>query len=265
MVLLPSPGVDQWLWDFGDGSTANVANPTHAYIKPGTYNVRLTAYDQGCWDSLSHAVVVNPPLADFKFTGTCGQNNSFTFTDNSLGPITTWLWDFKDGTTSNVKNPPTHIFPVGPPKTYNVTLTVTSGGCTNTISYPVLANQATTLSFSAPSVCANSPIAITATSPNSIFSYQFVFGDGTTYLNVFNSVPHTYAAPGTYQVKVITTENVTGCVDSSSVYSVLVKGPVANFTPPAPLTCGALTYTYKDQLYRVPSGIEHSFVGLGFW
>ncbi len=251
---VPSPGVDQWFWDFGDGSTANVANPTHAYIKPGTYNVRLTAYDQGCWDSLSHAVVVNPPLADFKFTGTCGQNNSFTFTDNSLGPITTWLWDFKDGTTSNVKNPPTHNFPVGPPKTYNVTLTVSSGGCSNTISYSVLANQSTLLAFSAPSVCANAPITITATSPTSIFSYRFVFGDGTDSLSAGTSVTHTYTTPGTYQVKVITTENVTGCVDSSSVYSFLVKGPVAKFTPPAPLTCGALTYTYKDLSTVYPAG-----------
>jgi gliding motility-associated-like protein len=251
------PGTDQWFWDFGDGNTATIQNPTHAYILPGNYNVRLTAYDRGCWDSISHTVVVNPPLADFKFTGTCGQNNSFTFTDNSMGPITTWFWDFGDGFTSTLQNPPVHVFPVGPPKTYNVTLTVTNGGCANKKTYAVQANQATLLSFSSNPVCANTPITITATSPASIFSYQFVYGDGNTSLGTSPSVAYTYTKPGTYQVKVITTENITGCVDSSSVYAMVVNGPTAKFTPPPPLTCGALTYSFTDlsTVYPVGSSI----------
>lgn len=32
-------------WDFGDGTTADGATPTHAYIKAGTYTVRVTADD----------------------------------------------------------------------------------------------------------------------------------------------------------------------------------------------------------------------------
>ncbi len=34
-----------WIWDFGDGTTASVQNPTHAYILPGTYMVTLTVID----------------------------------------------------------------------------------------------------------------------------------------------------------------------------------------------------------------------------
>ncbi len=30
-----------WLWDFGDGATANTAAPAHAWSEPGTYTVRL--------------------------------------------------------------------------------------------------------------------------------------------------------------------------------------------------------------------------------
>lgn len=32
-------------WDFGDGNTTNEENPTHSYIKAGTYNVTLTVTD----------------------------------------------------------------------------------------------------------------------------------------------------------------------------------------------------------------------------
>ena len=37
-----SSRVVSYLWDFGDGSTSNERNPTHAYATPGTYAVTLT-------------------------------------------------------------------------------------------------------------------------------------------------------------------------------------------------------------------------------
>jgi hypothetical protein len=34
-----------WAWDFGDGTTADVQNPTHAYTEAGVYDVTLTVTD----------------------------------------------------------------------------------------------------------------------------------------------------------------------------------------------------------------------------
>ena len=34
-----------YVWNFGDGATSNLANPTHAYAGVGTYNATLTVYD----------------------------------------------------------------------------------------------------------------------------------------------------------------------------------------------------------------------------
>jgi len=34
--------IDSWLWEFGDGSTSTQAQPTHTYMQPGSYQVKLT-------------------------------------------------------------------------------------------------------------------------------------------------------------------------------------------------------------------------------
>jgi hypothetical protein len=39
------------LWDFGDGQTSALPNPTHTYASTGTYAVRQYAYAGGCVDS----------------------------------------------------------------------------------------------------------------------------------------------------------------------------------------------------------------------
>ena len=40
-----------WAWDFGDGGTSNLQNPSHVYGAPGTYTVSLTATGPGGMDT----------------------------------------------------------------------------------------------------------------------------------------------------------------------------------------------------------------------
>ncbi|TRZ49367.1 MAG: PKD domain-containing protein [Dehalococcoidia bacterium] len=37
--------ITSWLWDFGDGQTSTVQNPSHVYSNPGWYTVKLTVTD----------------------------------------------------------------------------------------------------------------------------------------------------------------------------------------------------------------------------
>lgn len=67
-------------------------------------------------------LVVTPSDADFSYTNNI---NTVTFTDLSSN-ATDWLWDFGDGTSSNVQNPVHTYVPGG---NFNVTLTVNSGAC----------------------------------------------------------------------------------------------------------------------------------------
>jgi PKD repeat protein len=41
-----SKDASSYKWNFGDGTSSDVASPTHAYENPGTYTVTLTAYSK---------------------------------------------------------------------------------------------------------------------------------------------------------------------------------------------------------------------------
>jgi PKD repeat protein len=47
-----------WAWDFGDGSTASIENPTHAYVNAGTYIISLTASNAAGSTSFTDTIVV---------------------------------------------------------------------------------------------------------------------------------------------------------------------------------------------------------------
>lgn len=57
-----------WAWDFGDGATDTVQNPTHTYLADGSYTVQLIATNTYGSDTATAVVVVNagggtPPAA----------------------------------------------------------------------------------------------------------------------------------------------------------------------------------------------------------
>ena len=48
-----------WLWDFGDGTTSNLQNPSHSYLQAGTYDVSLFVSNGLGQDSIFQASVVS--------------------------------------------------------------------------------------------------------------------------------------------------------------------------------------------------------------
>ncbi|MEM9984674.1 MAG: PKD domain-containing protein, partial [Bacteroidota bacterium] len=54
-----SQGATEYLWDFGDGATANFANLNHTYLQEGIFEVSLIATnDEGCSDTASLSIEV---------------------------------------------------------------------------------------------------------------------------------------------------------------------------------------------------------------
>jgi gliding motility-associated-like protein len=136
-----SAGGLSFIWDFGDGTTSTVDNPTHLYPIAGNYTVKLFAFDSSSCNkidstSITISVKLNPTAA-FTFSPDPPQENTFTqFNNQSIG-ATSYLWNFGDGDTSIDVNP-RHIFPST--GTFNVCLNVENeAGCIDSICLPVQA------------------------------------------------------------------------------------------------------------------------------
>jgi PKD repeat protein len=126
-----------WSWSFGDGGTSTAKSPSHTYSAAGTYTVSLTATNAGGSDTMTKAgyITVTAPsgevTAEFSALPTRGSVPlSVRFTDASTGSPTSWLWDFGDQTSATSANP-AHTYTS--PGRRTVTLTVTAGGASNTM------------------------------------------------------------------------------------------------------------------------------------
>ncbi len=241
-----SSNVDQWSWNFGDGSSSGSQNPLHTYTKPGIFTVSLTGSNNGCPVTVvkNNYITVNPPVANFTFTPNCANRFQFSFTDNSTGALT-WLWSFGDGTTSALQNP-VHDFPaLG---TYSVSLTVTNGTCSNTYTTNVFSiHERPDFTASPPVLCRGAQTVLQATSMNlsNIVNYYWNTGDGFQNYGPA-SLSHIYPNSGNYNVSLVTTD-INGCHDTASKPNFIrVNGPKANFTATNTGGCKGLVTTFND-------------------
>jgi len=237
-------------WDFGDGGTASVATPAHAYSVDGVFTVTLTVTDNdGLTDTDTTTASVSPagvnatPIADpgGPYTGTEQVEIQFSGagSNDPDGTIVAYAWDFGDSNTSTVENPAHAYAAAG---IYDVTLTVTdNAGATNT--------QATTATVEAPPV--NSPPVADANGPYSgnvgdaitfdgsgssdadgaIVAWDWDFGDSNTGIGV--SPSHSYTSAGTYTVTLTVTDD-SGATNSAD--------STATISEPLPVTDGETQY-----------------------
>lgn len=128
---------ESYFWDFGDGVTSILQNPSHTYTANGNYTVTLTITNTTLCpgtdtEVITDAVVINPinPVAGFTLSSPSIVNAVTSFIDNTTyGPIS-WSWDFGDGGTSTLQNP-THTYTT--PGFYDVQLIVTNCAGNDTI------------------------------------------------------------------------------------------------------------------------------------
>lgn len=124
-------------WDFGDGTTSTEANPTKQYasLSPeGGYTVKLAVFDdagQTASTEMRLLVVNRTPTVSIVSNTTTGPapltvDFSSIVVDEpemSPAPALTYEWDFGEGDTSTLADPPPWTFRTA--GTWDVTLTVT--------------------------------------------------------------------------------------------------------------------------------------------
>ena len=189
------------------------------------------------------------PTSDFIVTTPhCdGDASTVTYTGTATaGAIYNWNWDGGTATPGTGQGPHTVTWPG--PGTYNITLSVTEGGQTSTVTtQSVVIYPVPTATFTAVSpVCENSNSTITYTgNAGSSATYIWDF-DGGVIASGTGAGPYQvyWTTSGNYLVTLTVTEN--GC---SSTYSVPVKvdpNPTSTFTLISPVCVGAnttITYT----------------------
>ena len=247
--------ITAWAWDFdNDGTTdSTLQSPAYTYTSAGKYTVKLTV-SNGCGSDdetkTDYITVGEPPAADFEAdqTSICA-GSSVTFTDLSTGTITAWAWDFdNDGTTDSTLQSPAYTYASA--GNYTVKLTV-SNGCgsddeTKTDYITVGEPPAADFEADQTSICAGSSVTFTDLSTGTITAWAWDFDNDGTTDSTLQSPAYTYAAAGTYTVK-LTVSNGCGSDDETKTdYITVGEPPAADFEADQTSICAGSSVTFTD-------------------
>ncbi len=246
---------DQWFWDFGDDTNSTEQNPVHTYQSGGNFTVNLTVWNVLGSDTVSrenYIYIYPTPAPMANFVSNFSWDNweaplAVAFNDTTSSNITTWLWDFGDGTNSTEQNP-VHIFniPEGMLSGYfPITLTVTDnyGRASSYWDY-IYVYRAFDLNFTAEPQQGPVPLNVTFTETsmhlNNYYRYIWDFGDGNSsewqwhYGDASDpprTISHEYTSSGNYTVTLTIWANSDMSYTTSKDVTVGVPSPtpVADF------------------------------------
>ncbi|MEO6452781.1 MAG: PKD domain-containing protein [Ginsengibacter sp.] len=253
-------------WDLGNGTPSSSSTPSTTYFTPGQYKVTLIAKNASGSDTIVKdkfiTVQVNPTV-NFTATPTSGcLPLAVQFTDQSTagaGTLTTWKWDYGDGSTSTDQSPQ-HMYTSS--GIFDVTLQVkNSFGCTGTTSKTRLINtsNSVTADFSnnVQATC-KPPVTLNfqnlSTGPASR-KYQWDFGDGGTSNQTTPS--HMYTTVGSFTVRLIASSGGGECSDT--MQKVIIIGTVTpDFSSPLTV-CSGVLFSLNNTSVPVPSGVSWNF------
>jgi gliding motility-associated-like protein len=138
-----SLGGQQFLWDFGDGTTSTSTNGTHLYTVAGTYTVTLVAIDSATCniaDTISHTIsIADIPTANFTWAPNPPvENTPTTFTNTSSPDAIRFYWDFGDGDTLTTTSRGPVLHQYNATGIFTACLTAyNAAGCSDTTCLPV--------------------------------------------------------------------------------------------------------------------------------
>jgi len=209
-----------WAWDFNDGTSTTLSNPSHIFTSGGSYLVSLTVTTAGgCSSQIAHVVEVNyGPTTNFIHTSLHCTSDSIQFTDVSTGNATlmTWEWQFGDGTTSDIPNPK-HAYATS--GTYLVNLRVTDAhGCYSDKTESLTIDQSPEANFNWDILNCDTTFFTDYSNDNgsNLVAWNWTFDDpssGTANISFDQNPSHKFTAAGNYNVQ-LTVSNQHLCSDT---------------------------------------------------
>lgn len=198
-----------WTWNFGDGETSNVQNPTHTYATVGSYTVSLTVANADGSNSKNVAdyIIVNAnPTVNASNSGPYCVGETIELLAESDG--NEYQWSGPMGFSSALQNPTRANSTTNYAGAYNVVVT-SANGCTVSASTTVVVNANPVAS-----IVNNSG---TTTITCGMSSIELVANGGTSYLwdnGAANTAEYNVTEAGTHTVVVTNEYN---CTDEASI------------------------------------------------
>ncbi|MCT4579878.1 MAG: gliding motility-associated C-terminal domain-containing protein [Flavobacteriales bacterium] len=127
-------------WDFGDGNTSSVANPTNSYTQPGTYTIQLIVSDAASCnlaDTIEQEIIVlGNTSSSLQTVNICPSETAQIGLLPNPDPSITYQWSPATGLSSTTVSNPF----ANPTITTNYILLVSNGTCTDTVRQTVQVN-----------------------------------------------------------------------------------------------------------------------------
>lgn len=214
--VLQSPINYQWVVKEGN-KTDSISGSTaaHYFNTVGRHLVTVevtTPY--GCRQVLVDSVLVKPGV-NASIAGNAslckGDMTSFTGNARPANASLQWKWDFGNGNSASIQNPPAELFnSVG---TKQVSLIVNSGFCSDTAYLPVVVHALPVIGFSpaSPFVCRGSNITLTASGG---VTYQWTSAVAMQQANTASMI----SAPKTGTFYSVKATDAQGCINKDSVF-----------------------------------------------
>jgi gliding motility-associated-like protein len=234
----------RFIWDFADGNVIDttISKITHIYDDPGAFQPRIILKQPECPDLALMGkewveIVGAKPKFNLPQRLFC-DSGYITILDSTVARdrITSYTWDFGDGTISNSAIPPSHFY--SKPGLYNISLAVaTESGCKDTLTLKpgVKVVQSPLISVGGDSViCVNETmnhLGVFERSDTSAVKWIWQLPNGTNPF-VQNPAPQQYPA-GNYVVTTIAT-NSSGCRDTATRN--ITVNPLPVITTQSPIT-----------------------------
>lgn len=211
-----------YVWDFGDGGTGSTdKDPSrHIYPTPNYYPVTLHITGvSGCIDSITKVVHIKGPIARLH-TGNFIGCTPYTLPLSVTGSnISTYAWDYGDGTPVTVSTTDSivnHVYPQAGKFLPNIVL-ISPEGCPFTLKVTdtvVVDSAYAAFSIDRPLRCFNDPAVQFTNKAATAFgaaSYKWLFGDGQQ--SAQTDPLYTYSNAGKYDITLIV-NSYYGCADT---------------------------------------------------